>query len=160
MILSCPRLYPWRKRMEGGGYWGGRSSFPGQWCMAAGNRAWPRPACTQACVHRKLAVCLIHLNAGEDMFGALYSTCIFIFLLCLFLPLTLIQFLLRAFITFCHCKHRIFLCPLSWPVIRVEGWWSLPPSWNTLFLWLSWRSTFLVLQDFPFLLALLNVRSP
>lgn len=85
VILSCPLLYPWRKQMEGGGYRGGCWSFPGQWCIAVGNRAWPRPACTQACVHRKLAVYLIHLNAGEDMFGALCSTGIFTFLLPLFI---------------------------------------------------------------------------
>ena len=63
-------------------------------------------------------------------------------------PLTLIpqkQLLLRAFITFCHCKQRIFLCPLSWPLLRVEGWWSLPPSWNTLFSFFTWQDTLLTL---------------
>ena len=68
--------------MEGAGYRGGRWSFPGQWCMAAGNRALPVPksVCTG-----NLPMYLIHLNAGEDMSGALCSTFIFIFLLPLFL---------------------------------------------------------------------------
>lgn len=133
---------PGGKRMDGCEHRDGRWLFPRRWHRGTGRTAWPCPASAGSAHAQKL--CHV-FNAskcyGRYIWGALHHLHLHFLTATLHPPTPLPpskQLLLRALTTFCYCKYQIFLCPLSWPLISVEQWRSLPPSWSTLFLWLSW----------------------